>query len=179
MRTARILTTGTALLMWLGEQIDAFGIGNGMSMLIFIGIIARLPCAGGQEYSDFITNDKSIFLEIFVLCIIAAVTALTVMLTQGTRKIPVQYAKRVVGRRVYGGQTTHIPLKVNVSGVMPIIFAQAIMFMPSTLASFFPNVEVMQQIAVMFSPGGTMASLPYWILYSLMIIFFVSQKTSS
>jgi len=100
------------------------------------------------------------------------------MLTQGTRKIPVQYAKRVVGRRVYGGQTTHIPLKVNVSGVMPIIFAQAIMFLPSTLAGFFPDVELMQQLAVAFSPGGTAQSLPYWILYSLMIIFFAYFYTA-
>ena len=147
-------------------------------MLIFIGIIARLPWAIGQEYNDFITNDKSIFVEILVLGIIAGVTALVVMLTQGTRKIPVQYAKRVVGRKVYGGQTTHIPLKVNVSGVMPIIFAQAIMFLPATMASFAPNVEFVQQIAVAFSPGGTLQSLPYWIVYSLMIIFFAYFYTA-
>ena len=176
--TVLTITAGTVFIMWLGEQIDAGGIGNGMSMLIFIGIIARLPWAVGQEYGDFVTNDKSIFLEIFILAIIAGVTALTVMLTQGTRKIPVQYAKRVVGRRVYGGQTTHIPLKVNVSGVMPIIFAQAIMFLPSTLAGFFPDVELMQQLAVAFSPGGAAQSLPYWILYSLMIIFFAYFYTA-
>ena len=176
--TMLTITSGTVFIMWLGEQIDASGIGNGMSMLIFIVIIARLPWAIGQEYNDFITNDKSIFVEILVLGIIAGVTALVVMLTQGTRKIPVHYAKRVVGRKVYGGQTTHIPLKVNVSGVMPIIFAQAIMFLPATMASFAPNVEFVQQIAVAFSPGGTLQSLPYWIVYSLMIIFFAYFYTA-
>ena len=176
--TVLTITAGTVFIMWLGEQIDAGGIGNGMSLLIFIGIIARLPWAVGQEYQDFVTNDKGILLEVFVLVIIAAVTALVVLLTQGTRKIPVQYAKRVVGRRVYGGQTTHIPLKVNVSGVMPIIFAQAIMFLPQTLAGFMPNSEFMQELAVAFSPGASLQSLPYWIFYSLMIIFFAYFYTA-
>ena len=176
--TVLTITSGTVFIMWLGEQIEASGIGNGMSMIIFIGIIARLPWAIGQEYTDFVTNDKSIFVEIVVLAIIAGVTALVVLLTQGTRKIPVQYAKRVVGRKVYGGQTTHIPLKVNVSGVMPIIFAQAIMFLPSTMASFAPNVEFVQQIAVALSPGGTLQSMPYWVMYSLLIIFFAYFYTA-
>ena len=170
--TVLTITAGTVFIMWLGEQIDAKGIGNGMSLLIFIGIIARLPWAVGMEYRDFVTNDKAILLEIVVLCIIVGVTALVVLITQGTRKIPVQYAKRVVGRRVYGGQTTHIPLKVNTSGVMPIIFAQAIMFLPATLAGFVPNSEFMQEVAVAFSPGSTWQSMPYWVLYSTMIIFF-------
>lgn len=170
--TVLTITTGTVFIMWLGEQIDNRGIGNGMSLIIFIGIIARIPWAVGQEYRDFIANDKGILLEIFVLVIIAVVTALTVLITEGTRKIPVQYAKRVVGRRVYGGQSTHIPLKVNTAGVMAIIFAQAIMFMPSTLATYFSGNELMQEIAVAFSPGTTLQSLPYWVIYSLMIIFF-------
>ena len=170
--TVLTITAGTVFIMWLGEQIDGRGIGNGMSMLIFIGIVARLPWAVGQEYRDFITNDKAIFLELLVLAIIVAVTALVVLITQGMRKIPVQYAKRVVGRRVYGGQSTHIPLKVNTSGVMPIIFAQAIMFLPSTLAGFMPGSEFMQEVAVAFSPGTTLQSMPYWVFYSLMIIFF-------
>ena len=176
--TVVTITAGTVFIMWLGEQIDARGIGNGMSMLIFIGIIARAPWAVGQEYQDFITNDKGILLEVFVLVVAVAVTALVVLITQGTRKIPVQYAKRVVGRRVYGGQSTHIPLKVNTSGVMPIIFAQAIMFLPSTLAGFFPQNEVMQELAVAFQPGTTFQSMPYWVLYSTMIIFFAYFYTA-
>lgn len=176
--TVLSITAGTVFIMWLGEQIDSDGIGNGMSLLIFIGIIAQLPYSVKMEYRDFITNDKGIILELFVLAIVAAVTALVVLITQGTRKIPVQYAKRVVGRRVLGGQSTHIPLKVNVSGVMPIIFAQAIMFLPSTLASFFPTSEFMQEMAIAFSPTGSLQSLPYWILYSLMIVFFAYFYTA-
>lgn len=178
MLTVLTITAGTVFIMWLGEQIDAQGIGNGMSLLIFIGIIAEFPWAVGKEYQDFILNDKSIFMEIAVLAIMVGVTALVVLITQGTRKIPVQYAKRVVGRRVYGGQSTHIPLKVNTSGVMPLIFAQAIMFMPSTLASFFPTSELMQEIAVAFSPTTSLQSLPYWIIYSLMIVFFAYFYTA-
>ncbi|MDA0748896.1 MAG: preprotein translocase subunit SecY [bacterium] len=178
MLTVLTITAGTVFIMWLGEQIDARGIGNGMSMLIFIGIIAMLPYAIGQEYQDFVTNDKGILLELLVLVIIIVVTALVVLITQGTRKIPVQYAKQVVGRRVYGGQSTHIPLKVNTSGVMPIIFAQAIMFMPSTLATYFSSNEFMQDMAVAFSPGSTWQSAPYWVLYSTTIIFFAYFYTA-
>jgi preprotein translocase subunit SecY len=176
--TILTITAGTVFVMWLGEQIDDRGIGNGMSMLIFIGIIARAPSAVIQEYQDFLANNKPILLELFVVVIIVAVTALVVLITQGTRKIPVQYAKRVVGRRVYGGQSTHIPLKVNTSGVMPIIFAQAIMFLPSTLANFFPMNEWVQDMASRFSPATTLHALPYWILYSTMIIFFAYFYTA-
>ena len=176
--TILTITAGTVFVMWLGEQIDDRGIGNGMSMLIFIGIIARAPAAVIQEYQDFLANNKPILLELFVVVIIVAVTALVVLITQGTRKIPVQYAKRVVGRRVYGGQSTHIPLKVNTSGVMPIIFAQAIMFLPSTLANFFPMNEWVQDMASRFSPATTLHALPYWILYSTMIIFFAYFYTA-
>ena len=176
--TMLTITAGCVFIMWLGEQIDGHGIGNGMSLLIFIGIIAVLPYVLRMEFRDFVTNDKSIFLEIFVAVIMVAVTASVVLITQGTRKIPVQYAKRVVGRRVYGGQSTHIPLKVNISGVMPIIFAQAIMFVPSTLAGFMPNSEFMQQMSVAFSPGTSLLSMPYWVLYSLLIIFFAYFYTA-
>ena len=176
--TVLTITAGTVFIMWLGEQIDGQGIGNGMSLLIFIGIIASLPYVIRMEYRDFITNDKSILLEVFVLVLIVAVTAVVVLITQGMRKIPVQYAKRVVGRRVYGGQSTHIPLRVNTSGVMPIIFAQAIMFLPSTLAGFMPNSEIMQNIAIAFSPSMTWQSMPYWVLYSLLVIFFAYFYTA-
>ena len=172
------ITAGTVFIMWLGEQIDSHGIGNGMSLIIFIGIIAVLPFVIRMEYRDFITNDKSILLEVFVLFIIVLITALVVLITQGTRKIPVQYAKRVVGRRVYGGQSTHIPLKVNTSGVMPIIFAQAIMFLPATMAGFAPNNEFMQNFAAAFSPSMSWVSFPYWSMYSMMVIFFAYFYTA-
>ncbi|MCZ6635861.1 MAG: preprotein translocase subunit SecY [bacterium] len=176
--TVLTITAGTVFIMWLGEQIDGHGIGNGMSLLIFIGIVARLPYVLRMEFRDFVSNDKSIFLELGVVVMIVAITAFTIMLTQGTRKIPVQYAKRVVGRRVYGGQSTHIPLKVNVSGVMPIIFAQAIMFLPATLAGFMPGSELMQELALAFSPGATWQSMPYWVFYSILIIFFAYFYTA-
>ena len=178
MLTVLTITAGTVFIMWLGEQIDAKGIGNGMSMLIFIGIVARVPWAVGQEDRDFVTNDKGILLEVLVVVIIVAVTALVVLITQGTRKIPVQYAKRVVGRRVYGGQTTHLPMKLNTSGVMPLIFAQAIMFLPGMAAGLFPASEFMQQMSVAFSPGTSIQALPYWIFYSMMIIFFAYFYTA-
>jgi preprotein translocase subunit SecY len=162
--------------MWLGEQITERGIGNGISMIIFIGIVARLPQALWREYENFTTNQEikyGILGELFVLALMVAVTAVVVLLTQGQRKIPVQYAKRIVGRKVYGGQTTHIPLRVNTPGVIPIIFAQALMFIPATGASMFPNSEVMQTIATYFSPSTPLpGSLFYWVAYALLIVFF-------
>ncbi|MGA1196959.1 MAG: preprotein translocase subunit SecY, partial [Candidatus Latescibacterota bacterium] len=152
--------------------------GNGMSLIIFIGIIAALPYVVRMEYLDFVTNDKSILLELLVVILIVIVTGLVVLITQGSRKIPVQYAKRVVGRRVYGGQSTHIPLKVNTSGVMPIIFAQAIMFLPATLAGFAPGNEFMQNLAASFSPSMTWQSFPYWSIYSILVIFFAYFYTA-
>ena len=176
MMTMLSITTGTVFIMWLGEQITERGIGNGISMIIFIGIVARFPQALWREYENFTTNQEikyGILGELFVIALMVAVTAVVVLLTQGQRKIPVQYAKRIVGRKVYGGQTTHIPLRVNTPGVIPIIFAQAIMFLPATGASMFPNSEVMQAIATYFSPSTPLpGSLPYWIVYALLIVFF-------
>lgn len=176
--TVLTITAGTVFIMWLGEQIDGHGIGNGMSLLIFIGIIAVLPYTLRMEYRDFITNDKSLLVELLVVVLIVAITAFVVLITQGTRKIPVQYAKRVVGRRVYGGQSTHIPLKVNTSGVMPIIFAQALMFVPATIAGFAPTNEFMQNFAAAFSPSMTWQSMPYWVIYGMLIIFFAYFYTA-
>ena len=169
------ITTGTVFIMWLGEQITERGIGNGISLIIFIGIVARFPQAIGREYENFVTNQEikfGILGELFILALIVAVTAVVVLLTQGQRKIPVQYAKRIVGRKVYGGQATHIPLRVNTSGVIPIIFAQAIMFLPSTAAQMFPDVGIMQSMAMHFTPGPMPGSLPYWVATALLIIFF-------
>ena len=169
--TMLTITTGTIFIMWLGEQITERGIGNGISLIIFIGIIAELPYAIGQEYSHFIDNrglNKNIFQEIFLIALMVGVVAFVILLTQGTRKISVQYAKRVVGRRVYGGQTTHIPLRINTAGVIPIIFAQSIMFLPGTITQMFPDNDFMLSVGSFFSPD----SLFYWFVYAMMIIFF-------
>ena len=132
-----ILTAGTTFVMWLGERITDRGIGNGISILIMIGIIAALPTAFINEIS---TTQYAIII-IVELAGLNFVIASCVLLTQGTRKIPVQYAKRVVGRKVYGGTTQYLPLRVNAAGVMPIIFAQSIMFIPSTVGTFFPKMK--------------------------------------
>ncbi|MBD3224057.1 MAG: preprotein translocase subunit SecY [Caldithrix sp.] len=168
------MASGTMLIMWLGEQIDDRGIGNGISLIIFIGIIARLPSAINDEYQQFAVGQRDLLGEFLLIALAFFVIAFVVLLTQGTRKIPVQYAKRVVGRKVYGGVNTHFPMKVNTAGVMPIIFAQAIMFVPSTVLSFFPESGLMQSLAGYFS----MESWFYWIVYGGMIVFFTYFYTA-
>ncbi len=168
------ITTGTIFIMWLGEQITEYGVGNGISLLIFIGIVARLPSAILTEVEAVRTGVRHIIPELFILVLMVATTAVVVLITQGQRRIPVQYAKRVAGRKVYGGQSTHIPLRVNTAGVIPIIFAQAIMFVPSTFATFFPNSEAMQDFAALFSTQ----SVVYWGLYMTMIVFFAYFYTA-
>ena len=168
------LTAGTILIMWFGEQITERGIGNGVSLIIFIGIIALLPTALLDELQQVIGGNREILTEIFLLALMVVTIAVVVLLTQGTRKIPVQYAKRVVGRKVYGGQSTHIPLRVNTAGVMPIIFAQSIMFIPQTVATFFPDNELMLSFVSYFD----VTSIVYWIVYGLMIVFFTYFYTA-
>ena len=171
------ITTGTIFIMWLGEQITERGIGNGISLIIFVGIIAELPFAIKDEWRHYLLNrgsTKSLIEEIFLLALIVAVVAAVVLLTQGQRRIPVQYAKRVVGRRVYGGQTTHIPLRINAAGVIPIIFAQSIMFLPGTVTQFFPASEFMASLGAYF----TTSSVFYWIVYGTMIVFFTYFYTA-
>ena len=171
------ITTGTIFIMWLGEQITERGIGNGISLIIFIGIIAELPFAVKSEWNHYLINrgfSKSLIEEIFLLALIVIVVAFVVLLTQGQRRIPVQYAKRVVGRRVYGGQSTHIPMRINAAGVIPIIFAQSIMFLPGTLTQFWPQSELMQSMGTYFSTN----SLFYWFFYGMMIIFFTYFYTA-
>jgi preprotein translocase subunit SecY len=171
------ITTGTVFIMWLGEQITERGIGNGISLIIFIGIIAELPFAVKSEWNHYLINrgfSKSLIEEIFLLALIVIVVAFVVLLTQGQRRIPVQYAKRVVGRRVYGGQSTHIPMRINAAGVIPIIFAQSIMFLPGTLTQFWPQSELMQSMGTYFSTN----SLFYWFFYGRMIIFFTYFYTA-
>jgi preprotein translocase subunit SecY len=157
-------------MMWLGEQITDRGIGNGISLIIFIGIVARFPHA---TYAEF-TRQENLIVEFIIIIAMVAITAGVVMVTQGTRRIPVQYAKRVVGRKVYGGVTQYIPLRVNTAGVMPIIFAQSIMFIPETVTMFFPESEFMQTLAVWFR----FDSMVYVVLYSMMIVFFTYFYTA-
>ena len=168
------LTAGTMFMMWMGEQITEKGIGNGISLIIFIGIIDRFPYALLDEYSLLSSGQRNIVLEIVIIALMGLIIAGVVLVTQGTRRIPVQYAKRVVGRKVYGGVTQYIPLRVNTAGVMPIIFAQSIMFIPSTLFSFFPNNEFIGTVAQYFS----YQSVSYSIIYALMIIFFTYFYTA-
>ena len=168
-------TAGTILVMWLGEQITERGIGNGISLIIFINIIGRLPNDIQRMIAALQAGSASPFAVLFGLAILVAVIAGVVLLTQGTRKIPVQYAKRMVGRRMYGGASTHIPLKVNTAGVIPIIFASSIMILPLTVASFFPPGSPGQDfISRWISPGR----LPYEILYFTIIVFFTYFYTA-
>jgi len=172
--TMLTLTAGTILIMWFGEQITERGIGNGISLIIFIGIIARLPDAILDEAQQIMGNNRELLTEVALVAIMVACVASVVALTQGTRKIPVQYAKRVVGRKVYGGQSTHIPLRVNTAGVMPIIFAQSLMFIPQMITQFFPKSEFMQGVASVFDLQSTV----YWVVYGILIIFFTYFYTA-
>ncbi|OGU32350.1 MAG: preprotein translocase subunit SecY [Ignavibacteria bacterium GWA2_35_9] len=172
--TILILTAGTVFMMWMGEQITEKGIGNGISLIIFIGIIARFPFAMLDEYRLISAGTRSIVIEIVILAFMTLIIAGVVLVTQGTRRIPVQYAKRVVGRKVYGGVTQYIPLRVNTAGVMPIIFAQSIMFIPNTVLSFFPDNEFLQTISGYF----VYTSPVYSVVYALMIVFFTYFYTA-
>ncbi len=168
------ITCGTMFLMWLGEQISERGIGNGISLIIFVGIIARYPSGLLTEVRQLIEGNRTILTELFLVALMFITIAAVILLTQGTRKIPVQYAKRVIGRKVYGGQSTHIPMRVNTAGVMPIIFAQSIMFVPSTITTFFTDNEFMQYFASKFS----FQSPVYWFFEFVLIVFFTYFYTA-
>ncbi|HCL00190.1 MAG TPA: preprotein translocase subunit SecY [Candidatus Marinimicrobia bacterium] len=172
--TMLTMTTGTILMMWLGERITERGIGNGISLIIMVGILARLPNVMLGEVVLVREGVRGIFTEIVLLGLMVVIIGFVVLLTQGQRKIPVQYAKRVVGRKVYGGQATHIPLRVNTAGVMPIIFAQAIMFIPSTFSTFFPNSELIQGMMRFFSVQSPI----YWLFFGTLIVFFTYFYTA-
>ncbi|MCO6466331.1 MAG: preprotein translocase subunit SecY [Bradyrhizobiaceae bacterium] len=169
-----ILTAGTIALMWIGEQITDRGIGNGISLIIMIGIIARFPNAVSQEIALINGGSRNVVVDVVLLIFLAGIIASVILVTQGARRIPVQYAKRQVGRKVYGGTTQYIPLRVNTAGVMPIIFAQSILFVPATIASFFPNNAWLQNLANAFSER----SFIYAIVYGLMILFFTYFYTA-
>lgn len=171
---AIVLTAGTAFLMWLGEQITEYGIGNGISIIIFAGIVAAIPTSIQQIYKSLFATEGALFLNIVKLIIIAVVVVLiiagVIFVQQGVRKIPVQYAKRVVGRKMYGGQTTHIPLKVNAAGVIPVIFALSLLMFPPTIASYWRGNVVAEWIINNLSINQT-APLAI-VLYVLLIIGF-------
>jgi preprotein translocase subunit SecY len=168
----RILTTltllaGSTFLMWVGEQMSERGIGNGISLIIFAGIAARIPSGIGSALSLYRSNELSAFKLLVVGVIIVAVFYVIIYVEQGARRIPIQYAKRIVGRKVYGGQNTNLPLKVNTSGVIPPIFASSLIMFPATFATFFPNEKV-RSLTALLSPGG----LIYDVLFVALIIFF-------
>ena len=169
-----LLSSGTIFLMWLGEQITERGLGNGISLIIFIGIVARLPDAIFAEI-NYINSTPQLFVHLIIFAILVFIIAGVVLITQGARRIPVQYAKRVVGKKVYGGTTQYIPLRVNTSGVMPIIFAQSILFVPSTILSFFPENTTLQWIS---SQLFREQSYIYAITYSTLIVFFTYFYTA-
>ncbi len=161
------LTAGTAFIMWLGEQITERGIGNGISLIIFAGIVANMPSAIGNTVRLMSTGEMGIFSIIILTIMMVAVVAAIIFMEQAQRRIPVHYAKRVVGRKMYGGQTSHLPLKINTAGVIPPIFASSIIMFPTTLAQFI-DIPVMQTVASMFSPG----TVWYYLLYVGFIVFF-------
>jgi preprotein translocase subunit SecY len=172
--TALTITAGTTLLMWVGEQITEKGIGNGISLLIFAGIVSRVP-QGIARMVEYLNAGTINILSVIALIIIGGlVIAGVVAIQEGQRRIPVQYAKRVVGRRVYGGQTTHLPLRVNQAGVIPIIFASSLLMFPETLARWFTN-SAPAAFYVQWFGWGTVA---HSILYALLIIGFTYFYTA-
>jgi len=165
--TVLTLTSGTAFIMWLGEQMTERGIGNGISMIIFAGIVARMPAAVGNTIELIKSGELSLIFLPVIVVMMFLVVAFIIFIETSQRRIPIQYAKRVVGRRVYGGQSSHLPLKINVSGVIPPIFASSIMMFPATIGSFI-KIDWVQQFSAALSPG----TVYYYIMFVGMIIFF-------
>ena len=165
--TVLTLTTGTAFIMWLGEQMTERGIGNGISLIIFAGIVARMPAGVANTIQLVKAGELAVIFIPFMLVMMLAVVAFITFMETAQRRIPIQYAKRVVGRRVYGGQSSHLPLKINISGVIPPIFASSIMMFPATIGSFV-QIDWIQRVSAMLSPG----TIYYYMLYIGFIVFF-------
>jgi preprotein translocase subunit SecY len=173
--TVLVLTTGAVFVMWLGEQITEKGIGNGMSLIIFFGIIEAFPGTGAQLWTLWRTEVVGIFTILAFMVIMIAIVAGTVTMTMAVRKIPIQIPRKVVGRnRIRQGQKTHLPLRINSAGVMPIIFAQSIMFLPATLGAFFPDMPMVQRFAGAFQFG----SVWYLVVFTALIVFFTYFYTA-
>ena len=165
--TVLTLTTGTAFIMWLGEQMTERGVGNGISLIIFAGIVARMPAAVGNSIQLIKAGEIAVVFVPVMLILMFLVVAFIVFVETAQRRVPIQYAKRVVGRKVYGGQSSHLPLKLNISGVIPPIFASSIMMFPATIGSFI-KIDWVQQVSAMLSPG----TIYYYVLYVGMLVFF-------
>jgi preprotein translocase subunit SecY len=165
--TVLTLTSGTAFIMWLGEQMTERGIGNGISLIIFAGIVASGPAAIVNSIQLIKAGEISLFFVPFLVLFMLAVIGVIVFFETSQRRIPIQYAKRVVGRKVYGGQSSHLPLKINISGVIPPIFASSIMMFPATIGSFI-QIDWVQRISAAMSPG----TVYYYVCYVGMIVFF-------
>jgi preprotein translocase subunit SecY len=161
------LTSGTAFIMWLGEQMTERGIGNGISLIIFAGIIARMPAAIGNTIQMVSAGEMNVLFLVFLLVMMVLVVGVIIFFETAQRRIPIQYAKRVVGRRVYGGQSSHLPLKINVAGVIPPIFASSIMMFPATIGGLI-QIDWIQRISASLSPG----TIFYYILFTAFIVFF-------
>ncbi len=168
------LTTGAVLIMWMGELMTEKGIGNGMSILILVGIVSRLPLYITQEVVLLFEGGRSIIAEVILVIGLLIFIAAAILLSQGTRQIPVQYARKVVGRKVYGGSSTHLPLRINAAGVIPIIFASSVMFIPAVIIGFLPEGGVKNVLNSVFSGG----SVIYNIIYAIIIIFFAYFYTA-
>ena len=173
-----VLTAGTAFLMWLGEQINEYGIGNGISMIIFGGIVARLPSAFRSVFVQVKDGAVSPVAVIVLLIAAVLVTMVIIEMQQGVRKIPVQYAKRVVGRKMYGGQSTHIPMKVNQAGVIPIIFSISLLQFPLTITYFFPGSGFTDFVTKYLSPSGNPGVWLYASMNILLTVFFTYFYTA-
>lgn len=165
--TMLTLTAGTAFIMWLGEQMTERGIGNGISLIIFAGIVARGPSALVNSIQLVKAGEITLFFIPLIIAFMVAVVGVIVFFETSQRRIPIQYAKRVVGRKVYGGQSSHLPLKINIAGVIPPIFASSIMMFPATIGGFV-QVEWVQKVSAAMAPG----TVSYYILYVVMIVFF-------
>lgn len=168
------LVAGTIFIMWLGEQITARGVGNGISLLIFIGIVAGIPQAIFAEAEQFMAGNNPLAIELIIIALVIATVAFIVLVEQAQRRIPLQSPRRVVGNKVMGGQSSYLPFKVNTAGVIPVIFASSIMFLPAMIASWFPNMNLMTTFANAFLPGHA----AYSIIFALLIIFFAYFYTA-
>ena len=169
-----VVTAGTTFLMYLGEQITEYGIGNGISLIIFISIVSRIPSGIANIYNYVQVGTLNIVSLLLLIIFIIVATIAVVYVTEGQRKIPIQYAKRVVGRKMYGGQGTHIPLRVNMAGVIPIIFASSLTLLPATLANFFPNSSFSQWVSTYLGWGQPITTIIYIVLTVAFTYFYTA-----
>ncbi len=168
------MTAGTVFIMYLGEQITARGIGNGISLIIFAGIVGGLPITVVREWEQFAAGNSPLMTEFLIFAVVIGIVAFIVFMEQANRRIPLQSPRRVVGRKVMGGQSSYLPFKVNTAGVIPVIFASSIMFVPAMLASWVPNMSAAQTIATWFNQGH----IAYSIIFGTLIVFFAYFYTA-